>query len=422
MPIFDTLESVISNEYLGSLPEVAKEFGMYHSYLEYKNEIHPEYSGIYSVAGYDETKVKNPNLNIYKFFKSLHSDDDNIITGMFAVKLTNAGAFASLNVFADNARELEFYHKIYKQFGFELPSKIDHIHADYIRMAYFNMIDPKLKIEDRSAYQMAIRRSIQNQVDKSKSASYSDKNKDFPKNNCVDLETLTEYANKIIVGNIGHDIIKEFKKRMKKHPEILYWISKKSIKEDFKAPKGQGFDAVGGAVHVHMFAYDARCADKIEYERLSIAFPEATKTTISQMKQKGQVSYTALPFECLRHFSKVCQINDIEFCINDQRTEFLDSGDLCIAFLKKDLQKVDAIIKTMAEVDAKRHTYVGLQKSELDTFRDECGGCDYIRVNEKDLKKLISGKTSMDDIYRKASPEDLDNVDDIKEILSHSDR
>lgn len=422
MSLNNTLDSVAANEYLNDFSRLANQFGAHHAYVDYKNDIHPEYNGVYSVFGLDKEKVNNPNLNIYKLIKRNEFNKKYFFTDVNIINLSNRGAYASRANVLRYLRKLELFKNIYANYNYPMPVKINNIFADYVKMGYLNLINPNATVEQRNTYNFAIENALkQEHAEMQENATKISQNNKTTKSNCVDLEELVSKSSDIGVWAIKSSAVKEFKNRMKEYPNILYWISKKSIKEDYKAPKGQGFNLMGGEVDIRTIAYDKKDTNEINFVMASIFHPESLKTTVEELKKIGKVSYLAIPEEDLDVFMKNCEFYNIKCCINEKKTNFLNSNDLCVAFLKDDSDKIEQLLDCMVKEGDELHTFVGFQKSTKQAFEESMGGHMSMRVDEKDLMKLASGKTTLDDLYKKADKEDLDNVQDYKNMLSSDD-
>jgi hypothetical protein len=353
------VQKITSDKFVNDLETTAKRFGLHGMYIEWNKSIDESKNGVYFVLGADKEKVESKNIDIEEIFERCKKNPQILYFDVAAIKLSDgSGSFANHQTVTQFCRDLEFVLKVFKDYNRPTPDMIDYASLLYLKTLYKNAIDPSLKSESTKDYKDALENYIH--VIEDKMDAYASRELNYKKGrNQVSLEDLFEEHGQILKQKISLELLPDFKKVMKDHPEILYYCSKPN-KITFKAPeKGFGPNKSDNDLSTVTIAYLEGYKKDIDLILTKIAYPEAFKMTVQEMRNtKNLVSYFGIQETEFPRFADACRTANVHFSIDDEHLFFSEaSGHMSIAFYEKDAAKIDKILSTLAKDSELYHVF-----------------------------------------------------------------
>lgn len=360
--MYDTFDQIKKDKYINNLEKTAERFNLHGVYVKWDKSIDESKNGIYFVVGSDKEKVFSQDIDIEEIFDRSKKESQFLHLDIGAIKLTDCSSFAAHQAVTQFCRDTEFTLKIFDAYDRPTPKKIDYTSLLYLKTLYKNAIDKTLKPENIDIYRQGVKEYIS--VIEGKLEAYDTRElysdfsiKEFFKSakNQVSLDEIFESSDQIVKHKISAKLLPKFKEAMKDNPEILYYCSKVN-KVNFNAPEKGFSDNDLSTVNI---AYNAIYKKDVGLILSKIAYPEAFRTSVQQMRDTGSlVTYFGIQEAEYPRFAKCCKENDVHFSIDDENLYFAEDSDLIsIAFYEKDIPKIDRILTELAKKSELYHVF-----------------------------------------------------------------
>lgn len=375
--MFDTIEEIKKNPYLNNFEKIAANFGLYGRYVNYSGNADFEKNGIYFVYGLNKDEVYG-DVDIEEIVDRNNKEREFIHYGCFVAKITNCDPFALHQLVVEDCRHAEFAKNTYTEYHQKLPDKMSIEGLQYLKMLYVNARNPELPRATRDAYEETLKfqfsledayHNPQNpnyhkdsyvdmgHYDTSKGKLANKMRQAFGKdNNKVSLEHLISKCNTIGKYVINAKLADTVQKEMRKHPEILYWMSEPKGKI-WDVPEGQGFgpEKKDNDIRTVVLAFNNAYDDEVTNIINKICYPEGFGLNYDEFA-KGNEPLVVIGVHDgdYKNFCNLCETNDVRFCIDDKVKK--QKGDILnIVVRKADMPTVDAICRRISSESEQFH-------------------------------------------------------------------
>ena len=409
--MFDTLNEIRQNKYINDLDNTAEEFGLSATYVNYNKDIDTDARGIYFVCGLDHNRIKTGDFDIKEVLKHNKRDRNFFNYGIMVFPLKDCAPFATHQLILEHCRNAEFVKMVYKEYQKPIPPKISIASLTSMKMLYANARNPDISPAERARYEESFEKcfELEDAYHNPQSADYkkmkfkTDGHYDTGKGpvanlfkrafsrtkNNVSLEHLFSVSPSLEHVLLNVKIVKQVKEELKKHPEILYWMSKpEGIVLNVQEGQGFGPTKEDNDTRTVDLAYSSFYKSEMNEILNRVCYPEAWNTNLMEMCNKyGDVYMVQIPENEYYNFRSLCGANNIEFCMDAAMAED-KMGELSMIVPYRDIKMVDAILSRLSGETEDYH--MNLAKLSNDENQPVSIDCSVITDIEGDMLRRIS--------------------------------
>lgn len=425
--MFDSIQEVSKNKYIGHLDDAVRKFGIEGVYVEYKKDALSDDAGVYFVCGSDKDRINSGNIDIGDILNKNRENRDFFNHSICVFRLNDCNPFATHYDVLEFSRHAEFVRELYTEYHRKIPDKMTIKGLVMAKMLYVNSRNPNVDQAAREHYENALIQCLNVEegfhnpqhryykkgvfitsgfydIKKSEIANWFKRIFSRDKNR-VSLEHLVTECQTTSRATINISLVKDVKKELRKRPDILYWMSKPAGKP-LRVPEGEGYGPKkeDNDIRTVEIVTDSSYSADVNFMLDKLCYPEAFKMTPKEMMDKYEdLCVVAIPDDQYENFRSLCETNRVDFCMSTEyKVQDGDHISMLVPF--KDIEMLDAILTRLScETEA---FHISLPKVSSESY---CVA-DLPQVNLKNLQgSARQGFENLDKKLELISIETFDN-------------
>lgn len=397
--MFDSIQEVSENKYIGHLDDAVRKFGLEGVYVEYKKDALSDDAGVYFVCGSDKDQINSGNIDISNILNKNRENRDFFDHSICVFRLNDCDPFARHHDVLEFSRHAEFVKELYSEYHREIPDRITIKGLVMAKMLYANSRNPNVSQATRNHYESVLIDCLN-----AEQAFHDPQHRDYKRNvfitsgyydikkseftnwfkrifgrnkNRVSLEHLVTECQSTSRTTINISLLKDVKKELRKRPDILYWMSKPAGKP-LRVPEGEGYgpNKEDNDTRTVEIVTDSSYVEDMNLMLTKLCYPEAFIITPKEMIDKHKnVCVVAIPDEEYENFRSLCKTNKVDYCIS---TEYKVQGSEHMSMIVpfEDIEMLDAILSRlsceteefhilMPRISSESHDSIGLPQINL---------------------------------------------------------
>ena len=385
-----TLNDVVANNYVNHFEEISKFYNIEGAYVKYySSQTHQD--EIFFVCGLDKDKVHSIDINVESILANQQKKYLIFNPHIAVFKITGSEPLLTHQEVVDYCQTTEFLTKLYQENNMHLPDLIPKGIVSGLKMAHQNATNPALTPEERKAYLADVKRAIKKQdelytnhghncnktnfhlyqqydTQKSKIANWA--KRIFSRNkNRVSMEHLIVSCKEVTTVGVHISDYSKVQDKLRKHPEILYWMSDKPIGQKISCPNNQGYGSQKANDQRYIaFSFDSEyCPDFMAIVN-QVEHPDAYQTTVENLISRyAYIQHISILADEYDKYISAINSRGIKYCIDDTSS---DPGIINLVMASDFKQSLSGILEKISLENERKHLYLSLEDRKQNAQED----------------------------------------------------
>lgn len=400
--MLNSLDDIIGDNLVDHFEEIANSYGLHGTYLKYFTSASSD-EEIYFVCALDKKVLSDDSINVEKISLSGDRQYLNINPHIAAFKITGNKSLLTHQKVVDYCQTVEFLSKLYAEHKMALPQAIPIGIIDGLKMQHSNATNPALPQETRDSYKSDIRATLEKQDafftdhgnDSEKAAFYLYQQYDSQKSkianwlkrvfsedkNRVSLDHLVTTCKEITTIGVHISDAQAVQEELRKHPEIIYWMSDKPVGQKLECPDNQGYGSRKANDRRYIpFSFDSKYSTDFVAIVNKIGHPDGYKTNVKELiSEYPYAEHLTIPSSEYHKYTSAFKSNGIRFCIKDTAT----NTDVINMVVACHTNKIDEIVSSVATKNETEHLYTDINERQA-TARE-----DFLNTKRSELEESM---------------------------------